>query len=102
MFLDGGIVGSGDVRGLQTISNFIKGTGAVTPGAGIRYDSPVGPIRVDIGLNPNRTEQLGVVTAVPDATGKVIIVALPGSRLFTPDKTLFSHLVLHFSIGEAY
>ena len=32
-----------------------KGTGAVTPGFGIRYESPVGPIRVDIGINPNRS-----------------------------------------------
>ncbi|HEY4129781.1 MAG TPA: BamA/TamA family outer membrane protein, partial [Gemmatimonadaceae bacterium] len=102
VFLDGGIVGSGDVRGLQSVSNFVKGTGAVTPGFGLRYDSPVGPIRVDIGLNPNKTERLGVVTAVPDATGVVHIVTLPGSRLFTPDKTFFNHLVLHFSIGEAY
>jgi translocation and assembly module TamA len=102
VFLDGGIIGSGDVRGVSTISNFVKGTGAITPGVGVRYDSPVGPIRVDIGLSPNRTETLGVVTAVPDSTGQIRIVPLLGSRQYRPAKTLFQRLVLHFSIGEAY
>jgi outer membrane protein insertion porin family len=102
VFIDGGVIGSGNVRGVQTISNFVKGTAAITPGAGVRYDSPVGPIRVDIGWNPNRTETLGVVTAVPDSTGRVRIVPLAQSRQYAPGHTFLSHLVLHFSIGEAY
>jgi hypothetical protein len=80
----------------------VKGTGAVTPGVGIRYDSPVGPIRVDVGLSPNRSETLGVVTAVPDSTGKITIVPLGLSRKYTPYTGFLSRLVLHFSIGEAY
>ena len=62
----------------------------------------MGPIRVDIGINPNRTETLGVVTAVPDSTGKIRIVPLGTPRVFTPNRTFLSRLVLHFSIGEAY
>lgn len=102
VFIDGGVVGSGSIRGVQTLSNFVKGTAAITPGFGVRYESPVGPIRVDIGINPNRTETLGVVTAVKDATGKIVIVPLATPRVYTPNKTFLSHLVLHFSIGEAY
>jgi len=102
VFVDAGVVGSGDIRGFQTISNFIKGTGAVTPGFGVRYESPVGPIRVDFGIAPNRVENLGVVTAVRDSTGTQVLVPLPVSRSWNPGHTLLSRLVLHFSIGEAY
>jgi hypothetical protein len=102
VFLDGGIVGSGSIRGIQTVTNIVKGTGAITPGFGIRYVSPVGPIRVDIGINPNRAETLGVVTAVRDSTGQRRIVPLAVSRNYTQGKTLLDRLLLHFSIGEAY
>ncbi|HEX8941906.1 MAG TPA: BamA/TamA family outer membrane protein [Gemmatimonadaceae bacterium] len=102
VFVDGGIVGSGSIRGIQTVTNIVKGTGAITPGFGIRYMSPVGPIRVDFGINPNRTETLGVVTAVRDSTGQRRIVPLGASRNYTQGKTLLDRLVLHFSIGEAY
>jgi outer membrane protein insertion porin family/translocation and assembly module TamA len=102
VFLDGGIVGSASIRGIQTIANIVNGTGAITPGFGVRYESPVGPIRVDIGISPNRTETLAVATAVPDSTGQRIIVPLSVPRSFTPGRTLLNHLVLHFSIGEAY
>lgn len=102
VFVDGGVVGSGRIRGLQTISNFVKGTAAVTPGFGIRYESPVGPIRFDIGINPNRAEDLGVVTAVPDSMGRVHIVPLGTTRRYVQGRTLLNRLVLHFSIGEAY
>lgn len=102
VFVDGGIVGRGNISGLQTINSIIKGTGAVTPGFGLRYESPVGPIRVDFGINPGRTENLAVVTSVRDSTGRIRIVPLSVARTYTQSKTLLSRLVLHFSIGEAY
>jgi len=102
VFIDGGIVGRGEIRGLQTIGSIVKGTGAVTPGFGMRYQSPVGPIRVDIGINPNRVETLTVATAVPDITGRLRIVPLGGTRNYSRGTSLFSRLILHFSIGEAY
>jgi len=102
VFIDGGIVGSATVRGLQSISNLTKGTFAVTPGFGVRYQSPVGPIRVDVGINPGKVDQLAVVTALQDSTGHSVIVPLNGSRAFSSGKTLLNRLVLHFSIGEAY
>jgi outer membrane protein insertion porin family len=102
VFIDGGIVGKGDIRGISSLGGVIKGTGAITPGFGLRYESPVGPIRVDFGINPNRTEDLTVVTAVADATGARRIVPLVTTRRFQQGSGFFSHLVLHFSIGEAY
>jgi outer membrane protein assembly factor BamA len=102
IFLDGAVVGSGNVGGLPRISTLVRGTAAITPGVGFRYESPVGPIRVDFGYNPNRAENLAVVTAVPDSTGHVRIVPLSASRNFSQGKTFLSRLALHFSIGEAY
>jgi outer membrane protein insertion porin family len=101
IFIDAGIVGRGQIRGVQTLSAITRGTTAITPGFGIRYQSPVGPIRIDFGINPNRTEDLSVVTAVRDSTGQVHIVALPTARHFSQGGG-FHRLVLHFSIGEAY
>jgi len=102
VFVDGGVVGSGAIRGLASLGSIVHGTGAITPGIGVRYVSPVGPIRVDIGYNPARAEELGVVTAVLDSTGHPRIVSLPTPRNYSPGHTLLNHLALHFSIGEAY
>ena len=57
---------------------------------------------MDFGYNPNRAENLAVVTAVPDSSGHVRIVPLSASRNFSQGKTFLSRLALHFSIGEAY
>jgi outer membrane protein insertion porin family len=102
VFVDGGIVGSANIHGLQTLGNIVKGTGAVTPGVGIRYMSAVGAIRVDLGFNANRAQTLAVVTAVPDSSGQVRIVPLALPRNWVQGRTLLDHLALHFSIGEAY
>ena len=102
VFIDAGVVGQGEIRGLQSIARIVQGTSAITPGFGIRYQSPVGPIRVDIGLNPNRSQDLSVVTAVKDSTGANIIVPLAGARRYSQGTTLLSRLILHFSIGEAF
>jgi outer membrane protein assembly factor BamA len=101
IFIDAGIVGRGQIRGVQTLSAITRGTTAITPGFGIRYQSPVGPIRIDFGINPNRTEELSVVTAVRDSTGQVRIISLPTARHYSQGGG-FRRLVLHFSIGEAY
>ncbi len=102
VFVDGGVIGKGEIRGLQSIASIVQGTSAITPGFGIRYQSPVGPIRVDVGINPNRTEDLGVVTAVRDSTGASLIVPLAVARRYSPGRTFLNRLILHFSIGEAY
>lgn len=101
-FVDAGVVGLGTIRGLQSISNIIKGHGAITPGIGLRYLSPVGAIRVDVALNPNHAEDLGVVTTARDRDGTVRIVPLSVPRHFVQGRTLLDRIVLHFSIGEAY
>jgi outer membrane protein insertion porin family/translocation and assembly module TamA len=101
-FIDGGVVGSGQIKGLQSISGIIKGEGAITPGVGLRYESGLGPIRLDVAYNPAPTQDLGVVTTVRDRTGALVIAPLPVSRRFSLGNGIFDRLTVHFSIGEAY
>jgi hypothetical protein len=93
--------------GLQTVGNLVSGTGAITPGFGIRYYSPVGPIRVDLGINPMQAEDLAVVTELT-RNGRRQIVALETPKRYAPGGggsgigRLLNRLTLHLSIGQAY
>jgi outer membrane protein insertion porin family len=101
-FLDGALLGQGSLQ------NATKGAGAITPGIGIRYRSTVGPIRVDLGLNPTRSEALSVITEVPGPEGQNQIVQLRDQWSYNPTKGasgitgVLRRLTLHLSIGEAY
>jgi outer membrane protein assembly factor BamA len=104
VFVDGALIGEG-------IGNLLgEGVGAISPGLGVRMESPVGPIRVDLGFRPHRVEELQVITEVQDADGVRRLVRLQTPRLYDPlqetsrgflAQTL-SRLTLHLSIGEAY
>ncbi len=110
-FVDGAILGGGTFRDITS------GNGAITPGVGVRYYSPVGPIRVDIGFNPFVSENLAVLTQVDGPTGAEIVpVAVRTSsgtlvearRIYAPAKNkgglkgFLNQLTLHLSIGHAY
>jgi outer membrane protein assembly factor BamA len=95
VFLDGGVV-------TQKINKALpRRRGAITPGFGVRYLSPVGPIRADIGINPRTTESLPVVTETT-VNGERKLVTLDQRRVYSPGKKIFDRLVLHLSIGEAF
>ncbi len=98
---------------------------AVTPGVGLRYSTPIGPVRVDVAYRPRRTERIPVITSGlrafdPDRDA-------PGDRLEAPDGTTLDWVAvadlalldpryrleddpgfswrrfqLHFSIGQAF
>ena len=110
-FLDGALVGAGSLRDVT------EGTGALTPGVGVRYYSPVGPIRVDIGFNPQVTDQLAVLTQVSDGPASEIVrvqtrradgTLVDVRRTYAPAKNrggfrgFLNQLTLHLSIGHAY
>jgi outer membrane protein insertion porin family/translocation and assembly module TamA len=81
-----------------------KSRAAITPGFGARYLSPVGPIRIDFGINPGRTEKLPVVTETT-VNGRKTLVTLVQKRDFgvTGGRGgLLDRLQLHLSIGEAF
>ena len=100
-FIDGATVGSNVVSGLSSLRNLVRGQTAITPGFGIRYKSPVGPVRVDVGYDPTRNESLRVITeSVVD--GERQIIALEKPRDFPRSRTLLDRLQLHFSIGQPW
>jgi len=110
VFIDGAAVGErvfDPLRGLVTFKDLVSGTGAITPGFGVRYYSPVGPIRVDVGINPSRAEELAVVTELP-TSGRLDIVPLDTPRRYAAGGggsgigRLLNRLTLHLSIGQAY
>jgi len=82
-----------------------KSKAAITPGFGVRYLSPVGPIRVDFGINPGLSETLPVVTETV-VNGEARLVTLDQRRRYHPVRSGFSgvldRLTLHLSIGEAF
>lgn len=84
-----------------------KSKAAITPGIGVRYLSAVGPVRVDVGLNPGSTEQLPVITE-DVANGGRSLVRLDATRAYSPTlgsgglNSLLARLTLHLSIGEAF
>jgi outer membrane protein assembly factor BamA len=103
VFVDAAVVGEGDV------STLTRGTSAITPGFGFRYTTPVGPIRVDLGIKPRLAENLPIVTEVVDETGRRII-ALQQTKAYDPLedsgrewwRQALDRLTLHLSIGQAF
>jgi hypothetical protein len=89
----------------RTNPDLPKSKAAVTPGFGVRYRSPVGPIRVDLGINPGLAETLPVVTeTVIDGDNR--LVTLNQRRRFSTVGRgiggVLDRMVLHLSIGEAF
>ena len=111
VFVDGAAVGERVLdplgAGVSTLANLVRGTGAITPGIGVRYLSSVGPIRVDLGFNPSRFENLAVVTEVLK-NGKREIIPLDLPKRYSPTGTstgigsILNRFTLHLSIGQAY
>lgn len=101
VFVDAGFVGIGS-------SIIANGKGAITPGFGVRYLSPVGPIRVDLGIRPSLTDSLSVITEVIGADGSRRLVQLKTPRNYNPVeggsgiKKVLNRLALHLSIGQAF
>lgn len=94
-----------------------------TPGIGVRYFSPIGPLRIDVGYNPGGTERLTVITTElcdrrqgQDPCGDILPdeVYAPGDlgvlrKLRTlpaidwrPFDSFMDRLQFHFSIGQAF
>lgn len=103
LFVDAAVVGEGDV------STLTRGTSAITPGFGFRYTTPVGPVRVDLGIKPRLAENLPIVTEVEE-NGVRRIVALKQTKAYDPLedsgrewwRQALDRLTLHLSIGQAF
>ena len=77
-----------------------------TPGLGLRYTSPIGSIRLDIGYNTTFATELPAIVSMEDGT----LVQMPQPVLFDPFRfddphpllELLRRLQIHVSIGEAF
>jgi outer membrane protein assembly factor BamA len=103
VFIDGAYVGEGSA------SEIFKGTGAITPGFGLRYQSPVGPIRIDLGIRPSLKEDLPVITEILDGAGTPQLARLLHPKAYDPLEgsggafsKILRRLSLHLSIGQAF
>ncbi len=78
----------------------------LTPGIGLRYLSPVGPLRVDLGYNFRGDERLSVVTSriesdpAPPGYRTTRDLAVLGPRVLS--RQTESRFQLHISIGQAF
>ncbi|MDB4884404.1 MAG: surface antigen [Gemmatimonadetes bacterium] len=103
-FVDGAYVGT---SGLASLA---RAKGAVTPGAGFRYRSPLGVLRLDFGLRPVGAETLPVVVAVTDSAGIDRVVRLAREKLYSPVSdpspgtmhSIARRIVVHFAMGQAF
>jgi outer membrane protein insertion porin family len=112
VFVDGAAVGERVLdplgSGLSSLANLVRGKAAVSPGFGVRYYSPVGPIRIDLGINTSQSEQLAVVTElVKNGKREIVPLDIPRNYSATGSETaawrnVLNRLVLHLSIGQAY
>ena len=92
VFVDAGNVGMGNFWDLD------RAAWRITPGAGLRMSTPVGPVRLDLGYNPHgpRTEPL--YFADPD-TGTLTKLL----DQFTPEPPSFwQRLRLHLAVGQPF
>ncbi len=76
---------------------------AWAPGLGIRYMSPVGPLRLDVGYYTGGSEELVVVS---DVGGQIVLLedsnGMPALFDYDPYSDFLSRLQFHISIGQAF
>lgn len=100
-----GVVGFLDMGQVLPSIDRVDGP-AVTPGFGVRYSSPFGPIRLDLGYNSSRPRRLPVVAQLEGGA----IRELPEPIRFDPfgyddpslGREILRRLQFHLSIGEAF
>jgi outer membrane protein insertion porin family/translocation and assembly module TamA len=103
-FVDAGWLGEAGVR---PAGFGVGGAWDVTPGAGLRYRSPLGVIRLDLGVRLRGSETLPVLTTTSDDPRTARVVRL-GDRAWDPtgDRNavgrILGHTTLHFSMGQAF
>jgi outer membrane protein assembly factor BamA len=69
----------------------------VTPGVGVRVPSPLGPIRLDIALNPYPVDRSPLYARSADGTGLDLV-----DPEYAPRQGLLGKFQLHLSVGPAF
>jgi outer membrane protein assembly factor BamA len=97
LFADGAVVGPGaGTLAAERVST-------VTPGAGLRYETPFGELRLDAGWQPDKSERLPVIVE----TSSSQLVRLTTEREWTSvddanGKRGLRRVTLHFALGHAF
>ena len=94
----------------RNLGDLLQSRSAITPGIGFRYMSPIGPVRIDLGLRPKTIETLQVVTqTLSDDSTTLRLVELTTPKRYDQTEgphgflgNVFSRLQLHLYIGEAF
>jgi outer membrane protein assembly factor BamA len=77
-----------------------------TPGLGVRYQTPVGPVRVDLAYRASGAQNLRVVTSLRPDLGDGVqageLALLEPSVTFGETERFMRRLQLHLSIGHAF
>jgi outer membrane protein assembly factor BamA len=91
VFVDAGAVGRG------SLWDIAFDDWRITPGAGARLQTPVGPVRIDIGINPYDPVTAPILVIDPETGG------LRRIGVFTPRRGgIFSRMQLHVGVGHAF
>lgn len=92
LFVDAGAVGT------RAVWDLAPDDWRITPGAGVRMTTPVGPVRVDVGFNPySRTRAPLLYNDVENGTlRRIQDVYQPASG------NIFSRLQVHLGVGHAF
>ena len=93
LFVDAGQVWE---RGQELVS--IRAV-RVTPGAGVRFTTPLGPVRIDAAYNGYQTER-GPLLFI-DSTGNVQQIRASYPPVGTP-KRFFQKVIIQFAVGQAF
>ena len=77
-----------------------------SPGAGVRFESPVGPLRLDVGYDPTSPDRLPAVAELANQEIVELPLAVPFDPFTYDGRTGFTEfwrrLQLNISIGEAF
>ena len=95
LFVDAGQVWE---RGEEIVS--LSGM-RVTPGAGVRFTTPLGPVRIDVAYNDYPAERGPLLYQVSEAADTVTQIR-PSYPPVRANKTFWQKLVLQFAVGQAF
>ena len=95
MFVDAGQVWE---RGEEFVT--ISGM-RVTPGAGVRFTTPLGPVRVDAAYNGYAAERGPLLYQASD-TSRTITQIRPSYPPVRVNKTFWQKIIIQFAVGQAF
>lgn len=73
----------------------------VTPGAGVRFTTPLGPVRIDVAYNDYPAER-GPLLYQVSAGADTVTQIRPSYPPLRANKTFWQKLVLQFAVGQAF